>query len=135
LREQYDIVLIDTPPVLAVTDPCVVAPRVDGVVLLIRITKHVRPHAKRALESLESLGANLIGLVVNGVGGNRPGMGYGFGSQYGSRYANNSGYYDSYTYNYGGYHEYYEDDGESPGEVQMAPDESYVRAQPPDDRA
>jgi capsular exopolysaccharide synthesis family protein len=134
LREQYDIVLIDTPPVLAVTDPCVVAPRVDGVVMLIRITKHVRPHAKRALESLESLGANLIGIVVNGVGGNRPGMGYGFGSQYGSRYATNSGYYDSYSYNYGGYQEYYTDESDVPGEEPMARDESYVRSRPPDDR-
>jgi capsular exopolysaccharide synthesis family protein len=122
LREQYDIVLIDTPPVLAVTDPCVVAPRVDGVVLLIRITKHVRPHAKRALESLESLGANLLGIVVNGVGGVRPGVGYGFGSQYGHRYAANSGYYDSYSYNYGAYHHYYDDeDEESPTEDQVDP--------------
>jgi polysaccharide biosynthesis transport protein len=120
LREQYDIVLIDTPPVLAVTDPCVVAPRVDGVVLLIRITKHVRPHAKRALESLESLGANLLGIVVNGVGGVRPGVGYGFGSQYGHRYAANSGYYDSYSYNYGAYHHYYDDeDEESPTEDEV----------------
>ena len=127
LREQYDIVLIDTPPVLAVTDPCVVAPRVDGVVLLIRITKHVRPHAKRALESLESLGANLIGIVVNGVGGNRPGMGYGFGSQYGYRYATNSGYYDSYSYNYGGYHHYYDDPSETPTEEQAIQKEGYAR--------
>jgi capsular exopolysaccharide synthesis family protein len=133
LREQYDIVIIDTPPVLAVTDPCVVAPRVDGVVLLIRITKHVRPHAKRALESLESLGANLIGIVVNGVGGNRPGMGYGFGSQYGYRYAANSGYYDSYSYNYGGYHHYYDDGGETPTEEQVLRSEGYVRT-PPQDR-
>lgn len=120
LREQYDIVLIDTPPVLAVTDPCVVAPRVDGVVMLIRITKHVRPHAKRALESLESLGANLLGIVVNGVGGVRPGVGYGFASQYGHRYATNSGYYDSNSYNYGAYHHYYDDEDEqSPTEDQV----------------
>jgi succinoglycan biosynthesis transport protein ExoP len=127
LREQYDIVIIDTPPVLAVTDPCVVAPRVDGVVLLIRITKHVRPHAKRALESLESLGANLIGIVVNGVGGHRPGMGYGFGSQYGYRYATNSGYYDSYSYNYGGYHHYYDDGGETPTEEQVLRNQEAAR--------
>lgn len=55
LRDDYDYVLIDTPPVLAVTDPCVVAPRVDGVVLLIRITKDVRPHARRTVESLHEL--------------------------------------------------------------------------------
>src|SRR5262249_3549316 len=33
MREQYDFVLVDTPPLLAVTDPCVVAPRVDGLFL------------------------------------------------------------------------------------------------------
>ena len=134
LREQYDIVLIDTPPVLAVTDPCVVAPRVDGVVMLIRITKHVRPHAKRALESLESLGANLLGIVVNGVGGARPGVGYGFASQYGHRYATNSGYYDSYSYNYGAYHHYYDDEDEdSPTEEQVEARARSRRGDPEDD--
>lgn len=110
LRDDYDYVLIDTPPVLAVTDPCVVAPRVDGVVLLIRITKDVRPHARRTVESLHELGANILGVVVNGVGGVRPGTGHVFGSQYGHRYAYESGYYDSNAYDYGAYHHYYTDD-------------------------
>lgn len=110
LREDYDYVLIDTPPVLAVTDPCVVAPRVDAVVLLIRITKDVRPHARRTVESLNELGANIVGVVVNGVGGVRPGTGHVFGSQYGHRYAYESGYYDSNAYDYGAYHHYYADE-------------------------
>lgn len=113
LREAYDYVLIDTPPVLAVTDPCVVAPRVDGVVLLIRITKDVRPHARRTVESLHELGANIVGVVVNGVGGVRPGTGHVFGSQYGHRYAYESGYYDSNAYDYGAYHHYYTDEEEA----------------------
>lgn len=112
LREAYDYVLIDTPPVLAVTDPCVVAPRVDGVVLLLRITKDVRPHARRTVESLNELGANIVGVVVNGVGGVRPGTGHVFGSQYGHRYAYESGYYDSNAYDYDAYHHYYTDDAE-----------------------
>lgn len=113
LREQFDIVLIDTPPVLAVTDPCVVAPRVDGIVLLIRVTKYARPHAKRSVEMLESLGANLLGLVINGVGGQRPSLGYGFGGQYGYRYAQ-SGYYDAISYGETQYVHYYSDDEETP---------------------
>src|SRR6202011_4646557 len=40
IRVQYDFVLIATPPLLAVTDPSVVAPRVDGVLLVIRVSKN-----------------------------------------------------------------------------------------------
>lgn len=109
VREQYDLVLVDTPPVLAVTDPSVVAPRVDGLLLLIRITKHVRPHSRRAIEILESLGANVMGIVVNGVGGTRPSVGYGFGQQYGYRYAYAAGYDDFSEHRYG---HYYSDDDE-----------------------
>ena len=68
IRSQYDFVIIDTPPLLVVTDPCVVAPRADGVILAIRVTKNGRPFAERAKEILASLGANVLGVVVNGLG-------------------------------------------------------------------
>ncbi|MCS6976312.1 MAG: polysaccharide biosynthesis tyrosine autokinase [Gemmatales bacterium] len=68
LRDEYDFVLVDSPPLLAVTDPCVVAPRVDGVLLVLRLSKQSRPWAERSREILLSLGANLLGVVVNGVG-------------------------------------------------------------------
>jgi capsular exopolysaccharide synthesis family protein len=67
LRQAYDFVLVDTPPLLAVTDPCVVAPQMDGVLLTIRLSKNARPHAERAREILATLGANVIGVVVNGM--------------------------------------------------------------------
>jgi polysaccharide biosynthesis transport protein len=66
-REQYDFVLVDTPPLLAVTDPCVVAPRVDGVIMAIRLSKKSGPQAERAKEILTTLGVKVIGVVVNGV--------------------------------------------------------------------
>src|SRR5206468_9437546 len=82
LREQYDFVIVDTPPLLAVTDASVVAPRVDGVLLLIRLRKGDRPAAERAREILATLRANVLGVVVNGV--DRPAgsgaYGYGYGS-------------------------------------------------------
>lgn len=87
IRAQYDYVILDTPPLLVVTDPCVVAPRVDGVIMAIRVTKNGRPFAERAKEILNSLGANVIGVVVNGLGGQGGGR-YGYG-------------YDSYNYGYG----------------------------------
>src|SRR5208283_434710 len=53
--------------VLAVTDPCSVAARVDGVLLVIRISKDGRPRAERAREILLSLGVKILGVVVNAV--------------------------------------------------------------------
>jgi capsular exopolysaccharide synthesis family protein len=76
LRERYDFVVVDTPPLLAVTDPCVVVPLVDGVILTVRISKNARPHALRAKEILATLGAKVIGVVVNGVGRDAKGYGY-----------------------------------------------------------
>ena len=79
LRARYDFVLVDTPPLLAVTDPCVVAPRVDGVVLTMRMSKKSRPKAERAREILTTLGVNVLGVVVNGVTPSKRGGEYGAG--------------------------------------------------------
>ena len=123
LREKFDLVLIDCPPLLAVTDPSNVAPRVDGVILVIRIRKVVRPMALRASRILETLGANVLGVVVNGVGSREA---YGYGSKY---YRSRSSYYggdyyrSGYGYSYGNsygvgdeyeYGAYYEDQPEDP---------------------
>ena len=85
LREQYDFVIVDTPPLLAVTDPSVVASRVDGVLLTIRLTKHDRPAAERAREILNTLGASVVGVVINGMDENARGTSYGYG-RYGYEY-------------------------------------------------
>lgn len=86
LREEFEFVLIDTPPLLAVSDPSAVAARVDGVLLAVRIAKNTRPNAERAKEILTNLDANVLGVVVNGVGrdgsseyGYESGYGYGYG--------------------------------------------------------
>lgn len=96
MRSHFDFIIMDTPPVLAVTDPCPVAARVDGVILTIRIKKNVKISSDRATEILNSVGANLIGVVVNGVGNQS-----GYGSQY-SYGAYRAGYqYNGYGYGYG----------------------------------
>ena len=106
MREEFDFVIIDTPPMLAVTDPSPIAARVDGVVLCIRIKKNVRVSAERATQMINNLGANCIGLVVNGVGAQS-----GYGSQY-TYGAYRAGYsYNGYGYGYGyGGGKYYEED-------------------------
>ncbi len=112
LRQQYDIIIVDTPPLLAVTDPSNVAPRVDGVLLVIRLRKDARPLAAQASRMLETLDAKVIGVVINGVGSREAGE-YG---KYIRRdgYANSGRYYQygygyTYGYSYGGskYGEYY----------------------------
>lgn len=93
LREQYDFVIIDTPPLLAVTDPSAVASRVDGILLTIRLRTRTQLESMRAVELLTAHGGNTLGVVVNGVGVSG---GYGYGG-----YGYNYGYGYGYGYNYG----------------------------------
>jgi Mrp family chromosome partitioning ATPase/uncharacterized protein involved in exopolysaccharide biosynthesis len=67
VREQYDVVLIDTPPVLPVTDAAIVAGQVDGVILVYQAGKVGRLVLKRAKVHLESARAQVWGVVLNDV--------------------------------------------------------------------
>jgi len=98
LREKFDYVIIDTPPVLVVTDPCSVAPRVDGVLLCVRLSRHTRDFGRRALEQLRDVGANMTGIVINGV---EESDAYGYGNYNYSDYRYRYNDY-SYTDGYGG---------------------------------
>ncbi|MCG6156715.1 polysaccharide biosynthesis tyrosine autokinase [Rubinisphaera margarita] len=68
-KRDYDYILIDSPPVLAVSDPCIAAQSVDAVMLVIRMNKNRRPSIKRALEMFESHEIRLLGVVANGLQG------------------------------------------------------------------
>src|SRR5258708_11270832 len=67
VRDQYDIVLIDTPPVLPVTDSAIVAGQADGVLLVYQAGKVGRLVLKRAKAHLESTRAKVWGVVLNDV--------------------------------------------------------------------
>lgn len=64
LQEQADYVLIDAPPVLAVTDAALWASKVDGVVLLVNAGNTKREHAQRAKAVLEKVRARIVGAVL-----------------------------------------------------------------------
>lgn len=66
-RQTYDIILIDTPPIIAVTDPSVLARIVDGVVMVVRIGSTQRGAAVMASEQLRRVEAPIIGVVLNGI--------------------------------------------------------------------
>ncbi|WP_102273042.1 CpsD/CapB family tyrosine-protein kinase [Cytobacillus massiliigabonensis] len=67
LRKKFDYVVFDTPPVLAVTDPQVLANKCDGVVFVIYSGKTTKDKAFKAKELLDKLKTQLLGVVVNGV--------------------------------------------------------------------
>jgi protein-tyrosine kinase len=63
--EYFDMVLIDSPPVLAVTDAQVLSTITDGVLLVTAAGKVSRDQALKAKQSLEMVGANIVGVVLN----------------------------------------------------------------------
>lgn len=64
-RADYDYILVDTPPVLAVSDPCIVSPHVDGMLLVVRMFKNKRAALTRTREALETHGVALYGVLAN----------------------------------------------------------------------
>ncbi len=82
----YDQVVIDSPPVLAVSDSAVIGRLVDGVVLTIRPEKNRRRLVVRAVESFPPLGVNILGLVINNVDAEKNQDYYGYGYGYGYSY-------------------------------------------------
>lgn len=67
LLERADMVLLDAPPVLAVTDAAVLSSKVDGVLLVVSAGKTKRESARKAQAQLEKINAKIIGAVINNV--------------------------------------------------------------------
>ena len=75
IKEQYDYILIDTPPVLAVTDAQIIATLSSGVIMVIASEKAQRDAVKKAKERLEGVGAKILGAVLTCVD-RKAGSGY-----------------------------------------------------------
>jgi len=69
VREEYDMVIIDMPPLLHTTDATIIASKVDSVLLVYHIGSVVRGALKRVKSNIESVGGNVMGIVLNGVRG------------------------------------------------------------------
>ena len=72
LREDYEYVIFDTPPLLSVSDPLVVAAQSDGVVLVVRQGYCTRAMLMRAREILHEVDLKIYGFVLNGVNASLP---------------------------------------------------------------
>ena len=96
-RNEFDHVVIDTPPCLSVTDAVVLSPEADRVILVARSGKTTKPALRRASELLLQVNARVMGVVLNALD-LRSGDGY-------------------YHYSYGGSHarRYYEEDPPTDG--------------------
>src|SRR6266702_2764915 len=88
LREQYDHIVVDTPPTLSVTDAVVLSTRADAVVLVIRSGQTTKPALRRARDILAQVNARVAGVLLNAVNLDSPDYYYYYEYQgkYGHRY-------------------------------------------------
>jgi capsular exopolysaccharide synthesis family protein len=86
-RQMFDMVIIDTPPILPVADALSLNRWVDGAILVIRYEVSRFPLVDRARRRLISAGIPILKTVVNGVKSSRFGSGYRYDYGYGGGYA------------------------------------------------
>lgn len=94
IKDEYDTIILDTPPLAVASDAAILSRDVDGVVVVVGYDQVAERELKFSKEMLDNAGANIYGFIVNGV--EKKAMSYG-----------NYGYYTNY-YSY--YEEYYNDD-------------------------
>jgi polysaccharide biosynthesis transport protein len=82
VRGQYDFIVIDTPPVLTVTDALVLVPFSDGVAIVLRYGEATTKVAVRSRDLLLRSGANLLGAVLNAVDYKSPDYAEYYGRSY-----------------------------------------------------
>lgn len=82
MRNNYDIVVLDVPPVMAVTDAQVLVPLIDGTVLVTTFGKTLKNNLQRTVETLRISNAKILGIVERNRG-SRSDAGYGYGYGYG----------------------------------------------------
>ncbi len=93
LRSKYDLVILDCPPVLPVSDAHVLSRLADGVVFLVRWNQTPKDAVKSGLRTLDEIGANVVGLVLTQVNARKQAR-YGYGDTAGYQK-----YYKSYYTN------------------------------------
>jgi len=72
LKEQFQYVVIDTPPALPSTDAGVLAARADGTLLVVRLEESLKKQSREALRLIQDMGGNVLGTVVTQVRGMDP---------------------------------------------------------------
>jgi capsular exopolysaccharide synthesis family protein len=83
LRSEFDVVILDAPPLLPVTDAALLATQADGAVVVTRHGTTTRDQLTHAIERLDSVDATVLGVVVNMAPQRKVGSAYGYGYGYG----------------------------------------------------
>lgn len=109
-RENYDFIIVDTPPLLMVSDPTIVTSYVDAAILVMRIRRRCKPNAKEAVAMLRWSGSRVVGVVINkfkankgaatyksSASGSYQSIGYGYGDKYRRRYQREVNARDTYV--------------------------------------
>jgi capsular exopolysaccharide synthesis family protein len=94
LAKRFDRIILDSPPIQAVTDAVVLSKRVDGVVLVVRASKTMRDELRRSTRMIRDIGGSIVGVIVNELDARDSYYGYG-------------------RYSYGRYGGYYGHDAEA----------------------
>ena len=81
-RQEYDYVLVDTPPVIGITDAQCLTSKVDTFILVAAINRSTRSGISRALEVLSTARANVSGLLINMIGSSDSEYHYGYYDRY-----------------------------------------------------
>lgn len=67
LKESFDYIILDTPPVQAVTDSQILSTKADGTILVVRAERTKKESVQNAVNLLKKVNANIIGTVLNGI--------------------------------------------------------------------
>jgi Mrp family chromosome partitioning ATPase len=86
LKKKFDVVVLDSPPVMPASDALLIAPQTDGVVFVIKAGHMNREAVNGSVEQLKMVKANLIGVILNNTD------------------MQNNGYYNNYSKYYSGYY-------------------------------
>ena len=91
LEEEWDMVLLDSPPIVAVTDASMISKEIDAMVMVVKSAETDRDAFRRAVKSLTDINVPLAGVVVNGISRQTSKDTYYY-------------YYQYYQHYYGGYY-------------------------------
>ncbi|MEI7851135.1 MAG: polysaccharide biosynthesis tyrosine autokinase [Kiritimatiellales bacterium] len=86
LKQKYDVIVFDTPPLVGISDSAVIAKEMDGVLLVVQYRKYPRDMIIRAKQMLDTLGVPQVGVVLNNINIMRDDYYYYYHSYYSNYY-------------------------------------------------
>ncbi|HEY5653949.1 MAG TPA: polysaccharide biosynthesis tyrosine autokinase [Pontiella sp.] len=86
LKTKYDVVFIDTPPLVGISDSSILAKETDGAIIVVQYRKYPRDMLVKAKQMIETLGVNVVGAVLNNINVMRDDYYYYYHSYYSDYY-------------------------------------------------